>query len=178
MAAGLGLWTAARAVADETADALKVFRAIETIQEAGPPPAGGLRRISVSERELNAYIVFRIESEKEEMMKELSLKLLDGQKLEGKFVLDLSGAKISSLLPDRATFYFAARLEAADGKARIRLDKLFLEQQPIQPVVIDIILLFASRKDNSVPSSLNEWIDLSIGIRELRVDKERLTALY
>lgn len=178
LAAGFGPWAAARAVADETADALKVFRAIETIQEAGPPPAGGLRRITVSERELNAYIAFRIENEKEEMMKELRLKLLGDQKLEGKLVLDLRGAKISSLLPDRATFLLAARLEAGDGKARIRLDKLFLEQQPIQPVVIDLILLFASRKDNAVPSSLNEWIDLPIGIRELRVDKERLTALY
>lgn len=178
LAAGFGPWAAARAVADETADALKVFRAIETIQEAGPPPAGGLRRITVSERELNAYIAFRIENEKEEMMKELRLKLLGDQKLEGKLVLDLRGAKISSLLPDRATFLLAAQLEAGDGKARIRLDKLFLEQQPIQPVVIDLILLFASRKDNAVPSSLNEWIDLPIGIRELRVDKERLTALY
>jgi hypothetical protein len=178
LVAGFGLWAGGRAVADDTADALKVFRAIETIKEAPPPSAGGLRRISVSERELNAYIAFRIENEKEEMMKELSLKLMDEQKLEGKLVLDLRGAKISSLLPDRATFFFAARLEAGDGKARIRLDKLFLEQQPIQPVVIDLILLFASRKDNAVPSSLNEWIDLPIGIRELRTDKERLTVLY
>ena len=178
LAAGFGPWAGGRAVADDTADALKVFRAIETIQEACPPPAGGLRRITVSERELNAYIVFRIESEKEEMMKEMRLKLLGDQMLEGKLLLDLRGARISSLLPDRATFFFAARLESGDGKARIRLDKLFLDQQPIQPVVIDLLLLFASRKDNAVPSSLNEWIDLPIGIRELRVDKERLTALY
>ena len=178
LATGFGLWAGGRVVADETADALKVFRAIETIQDAAPRSAGGLRRITVGERELNAYIAFRIDNEKEEMMKELRFKLLGDQKLEGKLVLDLRGNKISSLLPDRATFFFAARLEAADGKARIQLDKLFLEQQPIQPVVIDLVLLFASRKDNTVPSSLNEWIDLPIGIRELRADKERLTALY
>ncbi len=182
LAAGVGLraggQTAAGPRAELTADALKVFQALATIEAADPPAAGSLRRITVSEGELNAYIAFRIADEKEQMMKELRLKLLDEQKLEGKLVLDLRGSKISSLLPETATFFFAARLEAADGRARLRFDKLFLEQQPIQPAVIDLILLFAARKDNTIPSSLGDWIELPLGIRELRIAKESLTATY
>ena len=179
VASALGLWADQTPPADPSPEALRVFKVIETIEAAGPPPAGGaLRRITVGERELNAYIDFRRRDERWEMMKDLRLKLLEGQKLEGMFVLDLSGTKFASWLPETATFFFAARLEAAVGKARLRLEKLFVGQQPIQPVVIDLILLFASRKNDQVASSLDQWVDLPIGIRELRTGKESLTALY
>lgn len=162
-----------------SADALSVYKVIAVIETADPLPAGRpLRRAEISERELNAYIDFRRRDERWDMMEDLKLKLLDGQKLEGLFVLNLAGTSFASWLPDRATFLFAARLESASGKARIQLDKLYVGQQPIQPAVINLILMFASQKNSDVVSSLDEWVDLPIGIRELRTEKEKLTAFY
>jgi len=160
------------------ADALKVFKVIDMIETAGPPPGGVLRRVSIAERELNAYLDFRRRAEHWEMVTDVRLKLKDDQKVEGMFLLDLSGTKFASWLPRTATFYFGARLETAQGKARLRLDKLFLDQQAIQPAVVDLILMFASRRNSDVPSSLGEWVELPLGIRELRTSKETLTALY
>jgi hypothetical protein len=165
--------------ADPSPDVLKVFQVIETIETAPAQPAGQpLRKAAISERELNAYIDFRRRNERWDMMKELKLKLLDDQKLEGMFILDLTGTEFASWLPDTATFLFAARLETSAGKARIQLEKLFIGQQQIQPAIIDLILLFASKKNNQYVSSLKEWIGLPIGIRELKTGKESLTALY
>lgn len=57
-----------------------------------------IRKIVITESELNSYIAYRIETEKEKIMKEFRLKLYKKNRIEGKVLVDLRGQKIPKFL--------------------------------------------------------------------------------
>ena len=86
-----------------------------------------LRSVVVQESELNSYIAYRIEAEKEEIMKQLHLIILKNNKIEGKIHIDLRGQKIPDFLRPEMNIYFAGKVEVNNGQGRILMKKLFLE---------------------------------------------------
>ncbi len=157
----------------------KVLDAIEKVtRESMSEDRGKLREIVLTESELNSYLAYSIEVDKEEVMKELKLKLFPRNRLEGKVFLDLSLQKIPFFLKPKMVFYFRAELQVKNRKARIIINDLFIEGQRIQPKLLDFIIYMVSKVEGTKPSSLEDWYDLPFGIKEIKTDKRKVTFYY
>jgi hypothetical protein len=160
-------------------EARKVLKAIDRVQqESSRENNGPLRQIALTESEFNAYIAYRIETEKEEIMKELRLKLLDRNRIEGRIHIDLRSQKIPQFLRPEMDLYFAADLEASYGKARLDVKELFLDHQPIQPLFLDLVIRVIAQFDKAAPSSLSDWYELPYGIKNIKTQKGSVIFYY
>ncbi len=161
------------------ADALKVLQIIETIRaESGTTPPIRSRSVAISERELNAYIAYRIETEKQDILKDLRLKLLPGNKIEGLAVIDLRDRKLPAFIKPMMNITFAGVVESQPGKARIRFESLYLEQQRIQTALLDMVVATVAEIDGTEPVQLDDWYELPYGIVGLETRQGRLVAAY
>lgn len=150
-------------------EAEKVLDLIKKIQlEKSASRFNKFQKIKVTESEFNSYIAYRIETEKEEIMKELQLKFFNENTIEGKIFIDLGGQDLPRYLRPEMTFYFSAEVEVQNSAVRLNIQKLFLENQEIQPVVLDMLILFASKIGNWDSGSINDWYELPYGIKDIR----------
>lgn len=160
-------------------EVLKVLRAIDKIRaETLREEKGPLRRIIITESELNSYIAYRIETEKEEIMKELHLNLFEKNKIQGKIFIDLSSQKIPRFLQPQMNFYFEGNLETEAGKVRLSIKKLFLDKQPVPTMILDWLIYISAKRENSETSSLNDWHELPFGIKDLKTHPGQVTVFY
>jgi len=160
-------------------EAQKVLKAIEKIErEQSSGNKDSLKKIVITESELNSYIAYRIETEKEEVVKELRLKLFKGDKIEGKVLMDLRGQKIPKILRPQITLYFEAKLEIKDGRVRFDFKDLFLEDQRIQPMTVDLIIYIGSKITNTEPWSINDWFELPYGIKDVETLRRKAAFYY
>ncbi|MDH5466417.1 MAG: hypothetical protein OEY25_03255 [Candidatus Aminicenantes bacterium] len=160
-------------------EAQKVLRVISKIErESARKTDGSLENISITESELNSYIAYRIEVEKEKIMKELRAKLFKRNKIEGKILIDLSGQQIPSFLKPQMTLYFGGRLEVKGSQVRLVLKDLFLEDQRIDPNVLDLIIALAAKIENYKVWSINDWFDLPYGIKDVRTQNQKAVFYY
>jgi hypothetical protein len=161
------------------ADAQKVLQAIDKVQQESLLDSGGkLRLIELTEAELNAYIAFRIETEKEELMKELRLKLLEGNKIEGKIHIDLRGQDIPQFISPEMDFYFAADLLTNNGQTKVDIQQLFLEDEPIKPLILDLVIAISARLSKTEASSINDWYELPYGIKDIKTHQGKAVFYY
>jgi hypothetical protein len=159
--------------------ALKVVEALEKLeaeQVRAPSPTG--RSYVVSEADLNAWIAYRIATEMEKFVKSCELKLLDGDRAEGRLVIDLSGTPAAVLLSSRADIFFAASAESRDGKIRITMERLFLGNQRLSPDFLDTVIGFVAGLEGKPATSLKDWYPLPYGIRRLQSGAGRLVCHY
>jgi hypothetical protein len=161
-------------------EALKVFGLIEQIlfEQKRSPSTGNLKNVSVTESELNSYIAYRIEVEHSDIMKELRLKLFDKNKVEGKIFIDLRGQDLPGFLRPEMNLYFNGILEIEESKVRLVLKDLFLEDQRIQPSVLDMIIYIGSKIQGEEPFSMSEWWELPYGIKDLKTEKGKAIFYY
>ena len=160
-------------------EARQVFEIIEQLeQDLLKNNQRKLQSVIVTESELNSYFAYRIEAEKEDIMKQLHLKIFKNNKIEGKILIDLKGQKIPDFLRPEMNIYFAGKVEVNNGKGRILMKKLFLEDQPIQPQVLDAIIFIASKIQNSEPTSLYDWYELPFGIKDIKTKKQQAIFFY
>lgn len=150
-------------------EALKVYRLIEKVErEQVGNREGDLRSVVVTESELNSYIAFRIEAEKEEILKELQFKIFKDNKIEGKFVVDLKSQNLPKFLRPKMAFYFGGILEVDKGFVRLDLKDLYLESKRIQQEIIDVVIFIGSRIQNTEPFSIEDWMELPYGIKDIK----------
>lgn len=147
-------------------------------QEQLAPNQGKLREVAVTESEFNSYIAYRIEVEKSDIMKELRLKLFPKNKIEGKIYIDLKGQELSGLLRPEMNLYFGGVLETQEGMVRLDLESLYLEDQPIQPKILDMVIYFGSKIQDTETFSINDWFELPYGIKDVKTEKERVVFYY
>jgi hypothetical protein len=160
-------------------EALKVVEALEKIQnEQSSRDKAVLQKILITESELNSYIAYRIEQEKEETMKVLRLKLFNGNKIEGMTVINLKGQKMPTFLRPEMTLYFRAKLNVKDGKVKFDVEDLFLEGQRIQPMVVDVILAIAATIGKTDATSINDWYELPYGIKDIETERSKAIIYY
>jgi hypothetical protein len=160
-------------------DALRVLQIIETIRaESGVTPPARPRSVEVSERELNAYIAYRLETEKQDILKDLRLKLFPGNRIEGLAVIDLRDRKLPAFIKPMMNITFAGVVESQPGKARIRFESLYLEQQRIQTALLDMVVATIAELDGTEPVRLDDWYELPYGIAGLETGQGRLIAAY
>jgi len=160
-------------------EALKVLKAFEKIKSEQPRGnKSSLRKIVITESELNSYIAYRIEEEKEEIMKELRLKLFKKNKIEGKILIDLRGQKIPKFLRPQMTLYFRGKLEVENERARLDIKDLFLEDQRVEPTIIDFILYIAAKIENTEARSINDWYELPYLIKDIKTHRHKAIFYY
>lgn len=160
-------------------EALKVLNIIEKVQsEQSRLSKGKLRKVAVTESELNSYIAFRIETEKEEIMKQLNLHILVNNRIEGNILIDLRGQNLPGFLRPQMNIYFGGRVEVKEKKVRINIKKLFIEDVPIQPEILDVIIQIASKIENSEPTSLYDWYDLPFGLKDIKTQNGKAIFYY
>jgi len=160
-------------------EARKVLEAIDKMEsEQSREDKDSLKKIVITEKELNSYIAYRIETEKEEIMKELRLKLFKSNKIEGKVLIDLRGQKIPEFIRPQMTLFFGGKLEVKKGKARLNIKDLFLEDQRVKPTILDVILKIASKIKDMEASSMNDWHELPYGIKDIKTNRHKATFYY
>ena len=160
-------------------EARKVLRAIDQIRAESPQPwTGPLREVAITESELNSYIAYRIEHEREEIMKVLKLKLFAGNRVEGVAHVDLRGQKVPSFIKPEMDIFFAADLAVSNQAVRISLKKLFVGNEPIQPFIIDTIMAISAALDKRESRSLNDWYELPYGIKNVEFLKGMALIYY
>ena len=160
-------------------EALKVLRLIEKVhKEQIGKREGDLRTVFVTESELNSYIAYRIEVEQEDIMKELRLKLMKNNRVEGKVVIDLRGQDLPKFLPPRMTFFLGGKLEVDREWVRLNLKDLFLENLRIQPEILDLVIFIGSKIQNTEPFSLEDWIELPYGIKDIKTQERGVLFYY
>ncbi len=158
--------------------AAKVLRIIDDIQREQISGRFKTQKIVLSEEELNAYIAYRIESENEEVMKELSLHIFPGNLVEGKAFIDLRGQNLPRFLKPEMTLFFSTKLEIRDKKVRLVDRQMFLDGQKIHPMVIDAIIAFAAKIQNEKPTSLGDWYILPYGVKNIQTEKGKAVFLF
>jgi hypothetical protein len=159
-------------------EALKVLGVIDMITSDAAQPGGPLRSVVITESELNSYIAYRIESEKEEIMKELRLKLFDKNKIEGKIHIDLHGQRVPQFIRPEMNIYFAASLLVSEGSVKIDLQQLFLEDEPIQPYILDLIIAISARLNNEKATRISDWYELPFGIKDIKTQVGKAAFYY
>ena len=159
--------------------AMKVVEALEKleVEQARAPSAAG-KSYTVSEADLNAWIAYRIAAEMERYVRSCELKLLDGDRAEGRLVIDLSGTPAAVLLAPRVELFFAASAETRDGKIRITMERLFLGNQRLSPEFIDTVIALVAGLEGKPATSLKDWYPLPYGIRRLESGAGRLVCHY
>jgi len=161
-------------------EALKVIGMIEQIQveQLQSSGSGNLQDVSVTESELNSYIAYRIDVEHSDIMKELRLKFFDKNRVEGKIFIDLRGQDLPKVLRPEMNLYFDGTLEIEERKVRLALKKLFLEDQEIQPSVLDLIIYIGSKIQGEEPFSISDWWELPYGIKDVKTEKGKAIFYY
>lgn len=161
------------------AEAQKVLRAIAKVEaETREPWSGPLRPVTISESELNSYIAYRIETEKEEIMRELKLKIFPKNMIEGWIHIDLRGRDIPGYIRPEMDIYFAAEVLVSGGAVKIDLQKLFLGDEPIPPFILDLVIAISARLSGQEPTSINDWYELPFGIKDIKTEKGRAVFYY
>lgn len=164
---------------EQKADAQRVLDIIERIETAqGSASSAGTRSAEVTERELNAYIAHRIASEEEDVLRDLRLKLFPKNRIEGLAVIDLRGRKLPAFIKPMMNVTFAGVVESEPGKARVRFESLYLEQQRIQAALLDMVFATVAEIEGTKPTKLEDWYALPYGIVGLETRQGRLVATY
>ncbi len=160
-------------------DALKVCAHIEKLQAAQLKEySGPLREITVTEIELNSYIAYLIDVDREDVMKELRLKIFADNRIEGKIFIDLRGQKFPEILRSQMNFYFGANLDIMKKKVRVNIDQIFLEDQEINTDILDIVIFVASKINDTESGSINDWYELPFGIKDIRTKRGKAVFYY
>jgi len=150
-------------------EALKVVKAIDKIKSESLREAKGeQRKIVITESELNSYIAYRLETERDEITREIRLKLFEENQIEGKILIDLRNQEIPKFLKPEMNFYFRAKLEVEKSRVRLDIKKLFLENQPVPPIFLDLVIYISSKLEKTEASSINDWYELPYGIGQIK----------
>ncbi|MCJ7680324.1 MAG: hypothetical protein MUP70_06355 [Candidatus Aminicenantes bacterium] len=151
--------------------AQKVLKIIDTVLSEQQEGRIRTSKAVVTEDELNAYIAYRIDVEREEVMKELQLKLFANNRLEGKVAIDLRGQNLPFSLKPKMALFFSADLEIKDSSVRIHMKEIFLEGQKIEAALLDLIISIGARLSNDTASRIGDWYYLPYGIKNLRTEQ-------
>jgi len=143
---------------------------------SAPRPQPGSRSLTFSEAEFNAYAACRLENEA--YVKSAVLKLLAGNKVEGRIGIDLGKPQASGLVPQKQDLLFAAHFETQGGKIRIDMDSLYLGTQPIAPSFIDLVIGIVSRLQGVEATTLADWYDLPRGVLRLETRPGQVVLFY
>lgn len=161
-----------------TKDALKVKHILRTIERK--PQRSGSQDITaeVTEKEVNAYIAYRLARDKRPIVDSLTVKLLDNNHIQGKVRFNAQSLNLGVLLGEKLDFDFKGIFHTRNRAARLDLISLHLAGYPVKPQVLDFVLSTAATYYGSDVGQIDNWYELPKGIRRIAVQKDKATIYY
>jgi hypothetical protein len=162
------------------ADALK--QKIAAISAQGEKPASQLRRTTVTEGEVNSYIVLEAREQVPTGVVDPYITILGGGRVSGRAVVDLDAVRkeknptslldpmnyLMGRLPVTAT----GVLRTADGVGRFELESAAVSRIPVPKLFLQEIVSHYSRTaQNPAGINLDDPFELPARIREIQVER-------
>lgn len=171
--------TQSQAAVPRSPGAQRVFDVLDRLRlAAAQPKPSAPRSLTITDADLNDYITYRILSEKEEILRDLHLKVFPDNRVEGMMFLDLTKIGAPSFLRPNLHFYFSGRLMSQEGRIKFEVRELFLEFKPVPVFLLDIAFYIASKTQKHGPAGLAEWYKLPLGIRDIVTQEGRIIFTY
>ena len=173
------LAAAAANVVPRSPEVQRVYDAIGLLRRAATqPPAAKPRTITLTDTELNAYINYRIKSEKAQALRELRLQVFPKNKVEGMMFLDLSKVGAPSFLAPALHFYFSGRLMSRNARIKFEVTTLYLEYKPVPVFLLDMAFYIASKTQKHGPAGLADWYELPLSLTDITTEAGRVILHY
>lgn len=160
-----------------TKDGLKVGHILRTIEYHPPHPGTEDLSAEVTEKELNAYIAYRLALEKDPVVSDLTLNLLDNNHVQGIIRLDAQRLNLDTLLGENLDFDFKGLVHSRKRAARLNLISLRLNGYPVKPQVLDFVLGTIATYYGTELGRVDDWYALPKGIDRITV-KKAMAVLY
>ena len=162
-----------------TRDALKVKDLLGTIEKQHPSRSNTKDQTAeITEKELNAYIAYRLSREKSSPVNSLKVDLLDNDNIQGKIRLDGQQLNLGALFGEDLDFDFKGAVHTRNGAARIGLTALQLNGRPGEPGMLDMVLAAAALYSGEEIGRVGDWYKMPKGIKQVRVQKGRAILHY
>jgi hypothetical protein len=163
-------------------DADLMKQKVATINQRGATPARQLRRTTVTENEVNAYLTLEALKDLPAGVLEPSVAILGPGRLSARAVVDLDAVRRQSpptslldprnLLFGRLPVTATGVLTTANGLARLSLESVAIGGLPMPKVVLQEIVSYYSRTPQMPGGiSLDDPFALPANIREIQVDR-------
>ncbi len=146
-------------------DAQKVNRLINKIKAAERDQSKqGVRKETVLEREVNAYLADLVKKERDPVITQLRVSLFKGNLIRGTLIVDLAGLGLALLLPIEMHLEFEGVLETRKGQVRFSVHRLLLGEQPVEPDILNLIIAAVADLNQVEPVAVDQWHTLPYGI--------------
>lgn len=162
-----------------TKDALKVQHILKTI-ERSPKRANSTEELSaeVTEKEVNAYITYRLAREKDPIINQLTVNLLGANQIQGKVSFSANQLNLGGIFGDNLDFNFIGAVQTRNNAARLNLTALSLGGYDVEPQVLNFVLSSAAAVYGTEVGGVEEWYALPKGIKRIRVQKAKAIIYY
>lgn len=161
-----------------TKDALKVKHILKTAEKQCPLSDDPDRIVEITEKELNAYIAYRLAQEENALIGSLQVELLDHNHVAGTFRFDAERLNLSVLLGKNLVFEFKGVLESRNRAARMEWIALYLNGHPVKPQVLDFVIGVAARIYRTEIGGIDDWYALPVGIQRIAVSQAKARLYY
>ena len=168
----------AGAIDQPTKDALKVGHILKTIEMQTDRDGREENSAEVTEGELNAYIAYRLDREQQRLARQLTVKLLDGNRVQGRIQFDARTLQLDSLIGEQLDFDFTGILQTREGAGRLNLIALKLCGQPVKPQVLDFVIHTAALMVHQETSGIEDWYELPKGINHILISRGKAVLYY
>jgi hypothetical protein len=165
--------------ADQAAlNAIKVQHILETIGRQHARSEHTDRSAEISEKELNDYIADRLARERHPNIDGLTINLLKDNHINGKIRFDARRLSLDVLLGDNLDFDFSGIVCTQNRQARLNLIALKLNNQPVNPQILDFVISTAALVNGMEPYGIGDWFTLPEGLKNISVTKAKATLYY
>jgi len=158
-----------------TKDALKVQHVLKTIERHKPGDKGSAE---VTEKELNAYIGYRLKQEENTLIRHLAVQLVGEDRIQGDLRLDAERLNLGMILGNDLAFDFKGRIVTRGGAVRLDLEALSLNKRQVQPVVLDMVLKAMAMYQGRDIGGVDDWYELPKGVDRVQVDMGKAVLFY
>ena len=161
-----------------TKDALKVQHILRTIERKPQQTDSDELTAEVTEKEVNAYIAYRLAREKHPIVNSLTVNLLGDNQIQGKIRFDADQLNLGGLLGEELNFDFKGVIQTRNQAARLNLIALSLGGYAVKPQVLDFVLSSAGMVYNTEVGRVEDWYALPKGIKRITVGRAKATLYY
>jgi len=158
------------------AEARRVEEALERIEKARPAVA--LRRLEFTDNDLNVYIRYRLQDSKEDVLRDLRVKVEAGNRIEGWMDLDFGRYRIPAFIKKRMNLYFLGVMIIQNSHVRFEFEEVFLEKERVPVMLLDAIVFVASQLGKTDAKGVTDWHPLPSGIKDVRTSAGRFALYY
>lgn len=132
-----------------------------------------------TEKELNSYLYYKAGTQLPPNLRNLDLQL-EQDSVVAQADLDLSQAKSAqaSTIPDMfkrpLPIYLSGKLLTNKGWGYFQPESIRVGMLPVPVSVLDSIVKYVTERQTGKPHSLNDWFALPYGIKEIKIQKEKI----